>query len=147
MMHKVWCSIEEVPYYFLGSSIKFRGHTGWKIDNLNRIWVRLLAGCSYQISQICLVNLAVVNCNLHYISVINKLFVIHYCKNMHNDGLEWVEYKCSIPHHCGGLYEENMISKTTKSCKSLVWYFMILQAPQQQFKSSIALMARHFHIS
>ena len=41
MMHKVWCSIEEVPYYFSGSSIKFRGHTGWKIDS-NPIWVRLL---------------------------------------------------------------------------------------------------------
>ena len=30
MMHKAWCSIEEVPYYFSGSSIKFQGHTGWK---------------------------------------------------------------------------------------------------------------------
>ena len=28
MMHKAWCSIEEVPYYFSGSSIKFQGHTG-----------------------------------------------------------------------------------------------------------------------
>ena len=27
---------------FLGSSIKFQGHTGWKIDDLNPIWVRLL---------------------------------------------------------------------------------------------------------
>ena len=35
-------SIEEVPYCFLGSSIKFRGHTGWKINDLNSIWVRLL---------------------------------------------------------------------------------------------------------
>ena len=26
----------------LGSSIKFQGHTGWKIDDLNPIWVRLL---------------------------------------------------------------------------------------------------------
>ena len=42
MMHKAWCSIEDVPYYFLGSSIKFQGHTGWKIDNMNPIWVRLL---------------------------------------------------------------------------------------------------------
>ena len=42
MMHKAWCSIEEVPYYFSGSSIKFRGHTGWKIDDSNPIWVRLL---------------------------------------------------------------------------------------------------------
>ena len=26
----------------LGSSIKFQGHAGWKIDDLNPIWVRLL---------------------------------------------------------------------------------------------------------
>ena len=42
MMHKAWCSIEEVPYYFLGSSIKFWGHTSWKMDDSNPIWVRLL---------------------------------------------------------------------------------------------------------
>ena len=41
MMHKTWCSIEEVPRFLLRSSIKFEGHTGWKID-LNPIWVRLL---------------------------------------------------------------------------------------------------------
>ena len=31
-----------MPYCFLGSSIKFQGHMGWKIDDLNPIWVRLL---------------------------------------------------------------------------------------------------------
>ena len=31
-----------MPYCFLGSSITFQGHTGWKIDDLNPIWVRLL---------------------------------------------------------------------------------------------------------
>ena len=31
-----------MPYCFFGSSIKFQGHTGWKIDVLNQIWVRLL---------------------------------------------------------------------------------------------------------
>ena len=30
MMHKAWGSIEEVPYYFSRSSIKFQGHTGQK---------------------------------------------------------------------------------------------------------------------
>ena len=39
----------------LGSSIKFQGHRGWKIDDLNSVWVRLLALRSYQILQICLV--------------------------------------------------------------------------------------------
>ena len=42
MMHKAWCSIEEVPCYFSGSSIKFQDHTGWNIYDLNPIWVRLL---------------------------------------------------------------------------------------------------------
>ena len=42
MMHKAWCSIGEVPYCFSRSSIKFQGHTGWKIDDLNPIWVILL---------------------------------------------------------------------------------------------------------
>ena len=42
MMHKTWCGVEEVPYCFSRSSIKFQGHTGWKIDNFNIIWVRLL---------------------------------------------------------------------------------------------------------
>ena len=55
MMHKAWRSIEEVPYCFLRSSIKFRGHTGGKIDDLNPIWDYLDTGRSYQIPQICLV--------------------------------------------------------------------------------------------
>ena len=42
MMHKAWCNLEEVPYNFLRSSIKSKGHTGWKIDELNLFWVRLL---------------------------------------------------------------------------------------------------------
>ena len=42
MKHKAWCSIEDVPYYFSGLSIKFQGDMGWKIDDLNPIWVRLL---------------------------------------------------------------------------------------------------------
>ena len=31
-----------MPYCFSGSSFEFQGHTGWKIDDLNPIWVRLL---------------------------------------------------------------------------------------------------------
>ena len=40
--HKAWRSMEEVPYCFLRSSINLQGHKGWKIDDLNPIWVRLL---------------------------------------------------------------------------------------------------------
>ena len=31
-----------MPYCYLGSSIKYQGHMGWKIDDLNPVWVRLL---------------------------------------------------------------------------------------------------------
>ena len=39
---KGWRSREEVPYCFLGSSIKFQGRTGWKINDSNPLWVRLV---------------------------------------------------------------------------------------------------------
>ena len=42
MMHKAWCCIEEMPHCFSRSCIKFRGHTGQKFDDLNKIWERLL---------------------------------------------------------------------------------------------------------
>ena len=40
MIHKAWCSIEEVPFYFSRSYIKFQGHTGWNRwfeSNLSKI--------------------------------------------------------------------------------------------------------------
>ena len=37
MMHKAWRSIEEVSWFFSRSSIKFQGHMGQKIDDLNPI--------------------------------------------------------------------------------------------------------------
>ena len=37
MMHKAWHSIKEVPYCFFRSSIKFPGHMGQKINDLNPI--------------------------------------------------------------------------------------------------------------
>ena len=38
MMHKAWCSIEEVPYCFPRSSIKFQGHKGQKIADFDPNW-------------------------------------------------------------------------------------------------------------
>ena len=38
MMHKAWSGIAKVPYCFSGSSVKFRGHTGQKIANLDPNW-------------------------------------------------------------------------------------------------------------
>ena len=39
MMHKAWSSIEEVPYCFSRSSVKFQGHKALKIVDLDPNWV------------------------------------------------------------------------------------------------------------
>ena len=38
MMHKAWSSIEEVPYCFSRSSVKFQGHTALKIVEFDPDW-------------------------------------------------------------------------------------------------------------
>ena len=38
MLHKAWSSIEEVPYYFSRSSVKFQGHTALKIAEFDPDW-------------------------------------------------------------------------------------------------------------
>ena len=38
MMHKALNSMEEVPYNFLRSSVKFQGHTGQKIVDFDPNW-------------------------------------------------------------------------------------------------------------
>ena len=38
MMHKAWSSIEEVPYCFSRSSVKFQGRTALKIDEFDPDW-------------------------------------------------------------------------------------------------------------
>ena len=38
MMHKAWSSIEEVPYYFSRSYVKFQGHTAKKIIDFDPNW-------------------------------------------------------------------------------------------------------------
>ena len=39
MMHKAWSSIEEVPYCFSRSSVKFQGHIALKIFEFDSNWV------------------------------------------------------------------------------------------------------------
>ena len=39
MMHKVWPSIEELPYCFWRSSINFQGYAGQKNPNFDPNWV------------------------------------------------------------------------------------------------------------
>ena len=39
MMHKSWSGIEEVPYSFSRSSVKFQGHTALKIVEFDLNWV------------------------------------------------------------------------------------------------------------
>ena len=41
MMHKASCNVEEVPYNFWGHPSNFKV-TGWKVDDLNPLWLRLL---------------------------------------------------------------------------------------------------------
>ena len=41
MMHKAWRSIEEVPYCFFRSSIKFQGYMGKKMDDLIPIFSKI----------------------------------------------------------------------------------------------------------
>ena len=41
MMHKAWSSIEEVPYCFWRSSVKFQGHTVLKIVKFDLDWAFL----------------------------------------------------------------------------------------------------------
>ena len=43
IMHKDGYSLDEVTYCISGSSIKFLGHMGWKISDLNQVWIRLLS--------------------------------------------------------------------------------------------------------
>ena len=38
MMHKAWSSIEEVPYCFAMSSVKFQGRTALKIVEFDPDW-------------------------------------------------------------------------------------------------------------
>ena len=38
MMQRAWCCLEEVPYCFSRSSIKFQGHTAKKSSILTQIW-------------------------------------------------------------------------------------------------------------
>ena len=38
MLHKAWSNIEEVPYCFSRSSVKFQGHTALKIVELDPDW-------------------------------------------------------------------------------------------------------------
>ena len=38
MMHTAWSSIEDVPYCFLRSSVKFQGHTALKIVEFDPNW-------------------------------------------------------------------------------------------------------------
>ena len=49
MMHKAWSAIEQGPYRFTRSSIKFPRHTGQKIDDLSQNWEFL--DCNYSLNS------------------------------------------------------------------------------------------------
>ena len=68
MMHKAWNSIEEVPYCFSRSPVKFEGHTGQKIADFYP-------------------NLAFPDCN----SILNRYMTMKWCTK-----LEVAENVCPI---------------------------------------------------
>ena len=82
---KAWSSIEEVPCCFLGSSIKFQGHKGWKIDDFNPIWVRLLGRSQLSNPQICLVSSTPV-----LTSSIDVIFILSTLLDISQEWLVWL---------------------------------------------------------
>ena len=50
MMHKAWCSIEEAPYCFPRSSIKFQGHKGQKIADFDPNWA--FPECNFSLNSL-----------------------------------------------------------------------------------------------
>ena len=48
MMHKAWSSIEEVPYGFSRSSIKFQGHMAKKIIEFDPKWA--FSDCNFSLN-------------------------------------------------------------------------------------------------
>ena len=38
IMHKAWSGIEEVPFCFSRSPVKYQGHTGWNVNDLAPLW-------------------------------------------------------------------------------------------------------------
>ena len=49
MTHKAWCCLEEVPYCFSRSSVKFQGHTGQKIADFDPNWA--IPGCNSSLNS------------------------------------------------------------------------------------------------
>ena len=49
IMHKAWSNIEEVPYCFPRSSIKFQGHTGQKIADFDPNWA--FPDCNFSLNS------------------------------------------------------------------------------------------------
>ena len=90
MMHKAWCSIEEVPCCFPRPSIKFQGHKGQKIDDLDQIWARLLgrSQLSNPSDLPCSILSHVVqsSCNLkwrgHYVSISDTVHIGWQCHSL-----------------------------------------------------------------
>ena len=110
MMYKASCSIKEVPYYFSGSSIKFQGHIGWKIDDsVNPIWVRSL-GRSH------LSNPSDLPCSnnskwkvIHYEQAHDVFFDLRLNKRLSKQSWGWWFETLSRPlwRHCNDVYTVN----------------------------------------
>ena len=49
MMHRAWSNIEEVPYCFSRSSVKFQGHTGQWISDFDLNWA--FPDCNFSLNS------------------------------------------------------------------------------------------------
>ena len=92
MIHKAYCSIEELPYWFSRSSVKFLGQTGWQKYTLKPIWVRLLGRS--QLSNLSnLVCLRIVS-PLHFIKLTLNGRMCHNFNSLPNESSLTFEYGC-----------------------------------------------------
>ena len=146
MMHKAWCSIEEVPYCFPRPSIKFQGHKGQKIDDLDQIWARLLG--RLQLSNPsdlpCLIQIPVFRGHLH---CNGPYLYIRYIMNTYS---RLVQYLFSLLHpllhslHFMVLTVPHLIANTDYSLLTHSNINKMANILQMIFSSVYSWMGNHF---
>ena len=109
MMHKAWCGIEEVPYNFSGSSIKFWGHTGWK----NRCFESNLSKITRPVAAIKSLRFALLEVLVTDLSKITM--------NHSNTGAHFTKERAS-------LYTNHSVRKSGSFSKSLLASFGVSQS-------------------
>ena len=151
MMHKDWYSLEEVPYCFSRSSVKFLCHTGWKISDLNQVWVRLLGWsqlsnpsdlpCLFSCKMIGQIQLSVseTHCDLDFLKLTQLLLLISLWGH-------WIQEIAKFNIHVKPLIKAALIiqslwvcflSMSVCECASdsvsvCNWFYKLIHGPQKQ---------------